>query len=84
MKSTWRCIFVLALLLSTSMCASGGNGGGGCEAWSAWTKVGTTCDNRFWCFGKSQKGTYDLEEKTRQCPKGIQRLTRKNFNHCGC
>lgn len=85
MKRLWRGILVSALLLITSRCASGGGGGFfGCGAWSAWRSTGTICDNRFWCFGKNQKGTYDTAERTRQCSNGIQRETSKSFNHCGC
>jgi hypothetical protein len=84
MKRIWRGVLISALLLSTAMCASGGGGIGGCGAWSGWRHTGTTCNNAFWCFGKSQKGTYNVEEKTRECNNGIQRMTRNNFDHCGC
>jgi hypothetical protein len=82
MNRVWRCVSILALLISTTMCTSGG--GGGCTAWSEWQNVGTTCDSRFLCFGKSQRGTYYLEERSRQCNNGIQKITRRNFSHCGC
>lgn len=85
MRRVRQLLYLTAILVFTSTCTSGGGGGiGGCEAWSGWTKVGTTCKGRFVCFGRGQRGTYDVEERSRQCRNGIQKVRRERFSHCGC
>lgn len=83
-----KMLCLVLLLVIFKSCGGGGNsnsGGPRCEAWSEWHKTGATeCKGRFTCFGKGQKATYDVEEKTRQCRNGTQALKRERFRKCGC
>jgi hypothetical protein len=69
---------------------AGGSTGGqtnglfGCGSWSSWSFNGTSCDPHFWCFGQSQRGTYAKFSRWRQCRRGIQLATRRDFVGCGC
>lgn len=84
MKRVVRLIFLLLLPVIIATCSSGSGSGSGCEPWSGWTRVDTVCKPRFWCFGSGQKGRYAVEERSRQCSGGIQKVQRDRFLSCGC
>jgi hypothetical protein len=74
----------------SSQAPAGGSSGGqtnglfGCGSWSSWSFNGMSCEPHFWCFGTSQFGTYAKFSRWRQCKKGIQLATRRDFVGCGC
>jgi len=56
----------------------------GCGSWGPWNITGTKCDNRFFCFAKNQKGTFQTLQRSRQCKKGTQVDNKTVFLYCGC
>jgi hypothetical protein len=81
-----RVCLMLAVVLVTPTCSSGGGGGGagGCGAWSEWRTIDRTCRPALFCFGSSLRRMCDNQERTRECNNGIQRLTRSANCNCGC
>jgi|GEM_PF-5251127 len=82
------CLVLLLVIFKSCGGGGGGNsnsGGPHCGAWSGWHKTGATeCKGRPTCVSKGLMGTYDVEEKTRQCRNGTQALKRERFRKCGC